>query len=205
MDNNPIEPHPLPPFFPKGAKILMLGSFPPPKARWKMDFFYPNFQNDMWRIFGWVFFRNKNYFLTENEKAFNEPLLRSFLSEKGIALWDTAMEVVRQQGNASDKFLEVIRPIDLEDTLSKLPECKAIVLTGQKATDILISLLACEEPAVGSYAETNYHGRLLRIYRMPSSSRAYPKPLEDKAEVYEKMFRELSYSNSTTVMPAPPN
>ena len=52
-----IEVHPLPPFAPEGAKMLMLGSFPPPRARWKMDFFYPNFQNDMWRIFGVVFFK----------------------------------------------------------------------------------------------------------------------------------------------------
>jgi hypothetical protein len=58
-----IESHPLPPFFPGGARILMLGSFPPPKVRWKMNFFYPNLQNDMWRIFGFIFFRDKNHFL----------------------------------------------------------------------------------------------------------------------------------------------
>jgi G:T/U-mismatch repair DNA glycosylase len=187
-----MESHPLPPFFPKGAKILMLGSFPPPKARWKMNFFYPNLQNDMWRIFGTVFFRDKNHFLTENGKAFNEPLLRTFLSEKGVALWDTAMEVVRQQGNASDKFLEIIRPIDFKDTLDKLPECMSIVLTGQKATDILTDILGCDEPPVGGYTAAVYHNRPLRIYRMPSSSRAYPKPLEEKASVYEKMFCELA-------------
>jgi hypothetical protein len=26
---------------------------------------------------------------------------------------------------------------------------------------------------------------------MPSTSRAYPKPIEEKAEVYKKMFREV--------------
>jgi G:T/U-mismatch repair DNA glycosylase len=36
------EKHPLQPFLPQNAKILMLGSFPPPKARWSMEFFYPN-------------------------------------------------------------------------------------------------------------------------------------------------------------------
>ncbi|MDR0743014.1 MAG: uracil-DNA glycosylase family protein, partial [Tannerella sp.] len=29
-----IEHHPLPPFLPDHAKILMLGSFPPPPERW---------------------------------------------------------------------------------------------------------------------------------------------------------------------------
>ena len=58
-----IETHPLKPFLPQNAKLLMLGSFPPPKTRWKMDFYYPNFQNDMWKIFGLCFFQDKNYFL----------------------------------------------------------------------------------------------------------------------------------------------
>mgnify|MGYP001188992102 CR=1 FL=1 len=52
----PVETHPFAPFLPEKAKILILGSFPPKKERWSMDFFYPNFNNDMWRIFGLVFF-----------------------------------------------------------------------------------------------------------------------------------------------------
>ena len=46
----PIESHPLSPFLPEGARMLMLGSFPPKQERWSMDFFYPNWINDMWRI-----------------------------------------------------------------------------------------------------------------------------------------------------------
>ena len=37
-----IEEHPLEPFLPVNAKLLMLGSFPPQKKRWSMEFFYPN-------------------------------------------------------------------------------------------------------------------------------------------------------------------
>jgi G:T/U-mismatch repair DNA glycosylase len=188
---NETENHPLPPFFPEGAKILMLGSFPPKKERWKMDFFYPNFQNDMWRIFGLVFFDDKEHFLSADLTTFNEPAIRTFLTEKGFALWDTAMEVKRQKDNASDKFLEVIQVIDLEKTLALLPECEAIVITGQKAMDTLLTLVEAEEPKTGTFSETIYQGRHLRIYRMPSSSRAYPKPLAEKATVYKAMFLEL--------------
>lgn len=188
-----IESHPLPPFFPEGARLLMLGSFPPTKERWKMDFYYPNFQNDMWRIFGLVFFQDKDHFLTVGKKTFQETALRDFLEEKKIALWDTAMEVNRLKGNASDKFLEIIRPIDLSDVLQKLPECGAIVTTGQKATDTLMEILQTKEPKVGDFIETSYCNRQLRVYRMPSSSRAYPKPLPEKAVVYGKMFTELGF------------
>ncbi|MDR0796469.1 MAG: uracil-DNA glycosylase family protein [Tannerella sp.] len=196
MQNAETESHPLPPFLPEKTKVLMLGSFPPPKERWKMDFFYPNIQNDMWRIFGRVFFDDMNYFLTDNRQSFRESAIRSFLLEKGIAIWDTAMEVRRQKGNASDKFLEITRPINLAEILSQIPECRTIVVTGRKAADILSIILGVKQPPVGSYVETPFLNRHLRIYRMPSSSRAYPKPIEEKAAAYEKMFNELQIAIS---------
>ena len=36
------ESHPLEPFLPSNGRTLFLGSFPPPRARWSMDFFYIN-------------------------------------------------------------------------------------------------------------------------------------------------------------------
>lgn len=192
MDKNMLsEIHPLDPFFPAGAKLLMLGSFPPQKTRWSMDFYYPNLQNDMWRIMGVVFKGNKDYFLTGDQKAFCKECICAFLTEKGIALSDTAVEIVRQKGNASDKFLEVVKSLDIKKTLQLLPDCRAIVTTGQKATDTLLELLPVEAPKVGSYTGFEYLNRRMRLYRMPSSSRAYPKPLEEKAAVYKQMFREL--------------
>lgn len=190
-DNHNVEHHPLAPFFPSGAKVLMLGSFPPPRARWKMDFYYPNFQNDMWRIMGLVFFRDRDHFLTADKKSYGEERIRVFLTEKGIALSDTAREVVRQKDNASDKFLEIVSAIDLTDALRQLPDCRAIVTTGQKATDTLLEIVGGSQPKVGGYTGVCYEGRPLQVYRMPSSSRAYPKPLAEKAAVYEAMFRDL--------------
>ena len=51
-----VERHPFEPFLPVGCKMLMLGSFPPAPRRWCMEFYYPNFTNDMWRILGYIFF-----------------------------------------------------------------------------------------------------------------------------------------------------
>jgi G:T/U-mismatch repair DNA glycosylase len=191
MEKQEIELHPLPPFLPAGARLLMLGSFPPKRERWKMEFFYPNLQNDMWRIFGLAFFGRADQFLAAGGRSFREQELREFLAAKGIALWDTAMEVRRLKGNASDRFLEVLTPIDLAGVLSKLPRCEAIALTGQKAADTLLALTGSGEPAPGGCTETVYCGRALRIWRMPSSSRAYPRPLAEKAAAYAHMFSGL--------------
>ena len=188
----PVEEHPLEPFLPAEARLLMLGSFPPQKKRWSMDFFYPNLQNDMWRIFGLLFFQDKEHFLIPGKKAFDKERLVTFLTEKGIALYDTATSVRRLKDNASDKFLEVVEPTDICLLLKQLPQCQAIVTTGQKATDIIRSQIEdAEEPKVGESIPFMFEDRHLRLYRMPSSSRAYPLSIEKKASVYRLMLNEL--------------
>ena len=186
-----VEQHPLLPFLPGNARLLMLGSFPPQKKRWSMDFYYPNWNNDMWRITGLVFFNDKDYFVVSSEKAFSKERLIGFLQSKGIALYDTASAVRRLQDNASDKYLEVVQPTDVSALLSQLPQCQAIVTTGEKATETLCAQFHIARPAVGSYTEFLHQGRPLRLYRMPSSSRAYPLSLEKKAAAYRIMYQEL--------------
>ena len=190
-----IENHPLEPFLPANARLLMLGSFPPQKKRWSMDFYYPNLNNDMWRIVGLLFFNNKDYFLNETRKAFCRERIISFLNDKGIALFDTASAIRRLQDNASDKFLEVVQPTDISRLLGQLPECKAIVTTGQKATDTLWAQFEVEEPKVGDFSEFVFDGRPMRLYRMPSSSRAYPLALDKKAAAYRTMYQDLQMLN----------
>ena len=176
------------PFLPESARILMLGSFPPKHERWSMEFFYPNWINDMWRIFGYIFFDDRNHFVVPGCKRFDRDLCAAFAADKGIAMFDTASEVRRLKDNASDKFLEIITPTDIEALLQKIPDCHAIVTTGQKATDVIIEKYGCEEPKVGSYTTLEIAGRSMRFWRMPSSSRAYPLSLEKKAEHYRKLF-----------------
>ena len=156
-----------------------------------MDFYYPNQNNDMWRIFGVLFFNDKDYFLDKTRKAFVRERIIDFLNEKGIALFDTASSIRRLQDNASDKFLEVVEATDVATLLRQLPECKAIVTTGQKATDTLRQQFDVEEPKVGDYAEFVFEGRAMRLYRMPSSSRAYPLALDKKAAAYRIMYQDL--------------
>lgn len=156
-----------------------------------MDFFYPNLQNDMWRIFGLLFFGDKEHFLLPGKKAFNKEYLVEFLKEKGIALYDTATSVRRLQDNASDKYLEVVEPTDIRLLLKQLPHCKAIVTTGQKATDIIRSQIEVDDPSVGGSCPFEFEDRSLRLYRMPSSSRAYPLALEKKSAFYRLMLKEL--------------
>jgi G:T/U-mismatch repair DNA glycosylase len=187
------EKHPLRPFYPDGAQWLFLGSFPPKRERWSMEFYYPNFQNDMWRIFGLVFFDDKNHFVDEAGKTFKKETIIDFLIERHIAIYDMAEEVIRHKDNASDKYLEIVRPLDITGVIQRLPGLRNIVATGQKSMDTLVGQLHVANievdcPKVGEYVSFSLYNRNICIYRMPSSSRAYPLSLAKKADVYRKMF-----------------
>ena len=193
MQNIEIETHPLAPFLPKNGKLLMLGSFPPPKTRWKMDFYYPNYQNDMWRIFGICFFQNKDYFLDLPNKNFHLDKIVEFLNEKGIGIFDTAYQVRRLQANAADKFLQIETVTNIKALLSEMPNCSSIVTTGDKATDTLMLSMPehTNKPLIGQSVQCEFSNRMVTLYRMPSSSRAYPLALEKKAEAYNTLFKEI--------------
>ena len=189
FDKIPLERHPWQPYLPTNAGVLMLGSFPPKPERWCMDFFYPNWINDMWRIMGLVFYGDKEHFtLLPARKGFDLDCIEAFLQEKGIALYDMATVVRRLKDNASDKFLDVVEATDWRALLRRMPQCRAVVATGQKATDLFTASAMIAEPRMGDCTAFDFEGRTVRFYRMPSSSRAYPLALPRKAEVYASLF-----------------
>ena len=116
-----IERHPFKPFLPEGCRLLMLGSFPPAEKRWSMRFYYPNFTNDMWRIFGLCFFADKLHFVDVEHKTFRLNEIIDFLTAKGIGMYDTATAVRRLKNTAADKDLEVVEPTDLKAMVCSLP------------------------------------------------------------------------------------
>ncbi|MBR6464913.1 MAG: uracil-DNA glycosylase family protein [Bacteroidales bacterium] len=238
MKLDSLEQHPLEPFVPAGARLLILGSFPPPRNKWSVEFFYPNFINDFWRICGLVFFSDKDHFIIA--KHFDKDRIVEFCRKKGIALYDTASAVRRLKGNASDNFLEVATPTDISALLSRMPDCRAIAVTGQKALETFLEanhpclsvadkvcasdadfisqsvaenvctsdadgisqdsgmkLLSVKDIKIGeavpilirkNTTDQPQEYRRVMFFRMPSTSRAYPLPLEKKADFYQKMF-----------------
>lgn len=79
-----VEEHPFEPWLPGNAKLLMLGTFPPAEKRWCMPWYYPNFQNDMWRIFGLIYFGDKFHFVDVEHKTYRLDAIKDFLKEKEL-------------------------------------------------------------------------------------------------------------------------
>ena len=192
-----VEYHPLRPFLPENAKVLFLGSFPPQRKRWCMDFYYPNFINDHWRIEGQIFFGDRNHFVDTENKRFKIDEIIAFCQEKGLAFFDTSTAIRRLQDNASDKFLEVVEPTDIPALLSQLPHLRAVVTTGEKATETI-----CTSLGIGRLPKTNESISIpnyqlsivnsqLSLWRLPSSSRAYPLSFDKKVEAYRQVLNLL--------------
>ena len=191
-----VEYHPLRPFLPENARVLFLGSFPPQRKRWCMDFYYPNFINDHWRLEGQIFFGDKNHFVDLAAKRFKIDDIVAFCQEKGLAFFDTSTAIRRLQDNASDKFLEVVEQTDIRELLQQLPHCRAIVTTGEKATETICASLGIPAiPKVNTFVVIpdtyNNDGDQILLYRLPSSSRAYPVSFDKKVEAYQQMFKRV--------------
>lgn len=201
-----VETHPFEPVLPPNATIMMMGTFPPTADKWAMSFHYPNFYNDMWRIYGRVFFDDADYFRVDDEKRFDPERIRDFMFERGIASCPTVKQAIRETGNASDKNLTVITPVDLEVILPQVPKVETLFTTGGKATEVLLNLLS-EPIAKSKYPKTNqsmdypYQWQStdnqkadvnnLTLYRLPSTSRAYPLSLDKKVAAYKAFFEKM--------------
>ena len=194
--SNGVEYHPLRPFLPEHASVLFLGSFPPQRKRWSMDFFYPNFINDHWRIEGQVFFGDRNHFVDQEAKCFKYDEIVAFCLERGLAFFDTSTAIRRLKDNASDKFLEVVESTDIHALLRQMPHCRTIVTTGEKATETIcatmhITAIPKVNTSVAIPDTYNHDGQQILLYRLPSSSRAYPMAFDKKVAAYRQMFEEV--------------
>jgi len=203
-----IEEHPLQPFLPENARMLFLGSFPPPQARWSMNWFYPNWINDFWRIQGLIHFGQKQYFEANSvnadgeslpQKRFDRERIVAFCEREGLAFFDIARKVCRLKDNADDNFLEIIEGTDVFALLRKMPHCHMVITTGGKASEQLCAYfekqgIEVRVPKVGEKVEVQVPASVgLQVdtvdwWRMPSTSRAYPMKLEKKAAFYHRLF-----------------
>ena len=162
-----------------------------------MPFFYPNYINDHWRIQGDVFYGDPLHFVDVEHKRFRYEAIVEHVSRTGIGYYDTATAVRRIADNASDKYLEVVTPTDIPALLQQLPHLRAVVTTGELATRTLcntfglsaVPLISNPVPLVHCPAGSMPQQSWIELYRLPSSSRAYPLAFSKKVEAYRAMFQ----------------
>ena len=139
-----------------------------------MAFYYPNPSNDFWRIMGLIFYGDRDALWNREQRRFDLDAIKALLNRERIALWDTGMAVRRLKGNASDKFLEIVEPIDLAALLDKVPTISHIITTGEKATGVIAAQAGVELPPIGQPVDCQVG--------------SHPLSLEKKADAYKMLF-----------------
>ena len=150
----------------------------------------------MWRIFGIIYFQDKFHFVDVEKKTYRLDAIKEFLREKGVAIYDTAQQVIRTKNTASDKDLQIVQPADLDGMLRQLPHCRAVLTAGQLATKVFSEHFGIKEkPEMGGYAEFQFEGRSLRLYRMPPVPVPIPwqwrRRLNSTARCLMKSYRRI--------------
>ncbi|MEE3446468.1 MAG: hypothetical protein VZQ78_09710, partial [Prevotella sp.] len=147
---------------------------------------------------GQIFFGDKNHFVDLEAKRFKIDEIITFCQEKGLAFFDTSTAIRRLQDNASDKFLEVVEPTDIPALIRQLPCLRAIVTTGEKATETICASLGIPViPKVNTSSilpltsSIIHHPSSIALWRLPSSSRAYPLSFDKKVEAYRQVLNLL--------------
>lgn len=181
------ELHPLEPFLPVRARLLMLGSFPPQRVRWSMDFL-PELAERYVAYRRTGIFRGQGVFSDTRRETFRQGTDRAFLRGERIGSLrygrrDNPIEkqCFRQFSSSSARG----RSGAVVGCGSDLPGDRDDGTEGYRCDRAPYRL---RRAACGRSVEFAYADRMLRFYRMPSSSRAYPKPVEWKADYYRRMF-----------------
>ena len=112
--------HPIPPFFDKESKILILGSFPSVKSREQM-FFYGHPQNRFWKVIASVFSDKEPETVLEK---------KAFLRAHHVALWDVIGSCDIE--GSSDSSIENVIVNDISQIL-KSADIRGIFVNGKTA------------------------------------------------------------------------
>jgi hypoxanthine-DNA glycosylase len=138
--------HPLEPFVPEGARLLVLGTFPSPKSR-DRGLYYGNPQNRFWRVVA---------ALSGFELDRIEPAPCYALAGKiGLALWDVVASCEIE--GAADATIANVVPNDVAGLLGRT-KIEAVATTGAKAAAL--------------WSKWDAHVTGVEVFHLPSTSPA---------------------------------
>lgn len=124
--------HPFPPYIPKNATKLIVGTLPPPRfstgelKEGDVDFCYGSRDGQLWQILDQLFDLNLKFETTTEAIEQREHFLRS----EGIGICDMVAWAKREKIDASDIGIGAYKLRDLVKILQQNPNLHTILFTG---------------------------------------------------------------------------
>ena len=130
------EIHPWEPFIPTNAEKLILGTFPTAEInRGAYEFFYPNPNNDFWRLIFKVAEKDLNDYCKM------EPVIirKQILTELNLGIADIGKIILRQKNSSKDDNLFPIEYTDIFSILENHTSIKKIIITSSSGCNSVLS------------------------------------------------------------------
>jgi G:T/U-mismatch repair DNA glycosylase len=124
--------HPYPPFIPKNATKLIVGTLPPPRFTvgdlkdGDVDFCYGSRDGQLWPILDTIF--ELDLLFETSEKAILQR--KEFLKNRGIGICDIVQSAKREKVDASDLGMQDLELRDLIQILEDFPKIHTLLFTG---------------------------------------------------------------------------
>ena len=127
-----VHKHPYPPFIPKNATKLIVGTLPPPRfsngllKKGDVNFCYGSIDGQLWPILNKIF--NLNLEFESSNFAIQQR--KNFLKNRGIGICDIVASCERIKIDASDLGMQNIKLRDLISYIKTHPKIDTLLLTG---------------------------------------------------------------------------
>ncbi|PKA83567.1 G/U mismatch-specific uracil-DNA glycosylase [Ulvibacter sp. MAR_2010_11] len=124
--------HPYPPFIPKTATKLIVGTLPPPRfttgdlKEGDVHFCYGSRDGQLWPILNSIFNLNLDFETTPGAIAQR----KEFLTQRGIGICDIVASAKREKVDASDLGMQDIDLRDVVKMLQQYPKIDTLLFTG---------------------------------------------------------------------------
>jgi len=199
INNYEQESHPFKPYIPSGANKLILGTFPTIESnRKKYKFFYPNPNNDFWRII----FNTAGLALSDFDSE--EPIgsRKQVLKKLQLGIADIGKVILRQKGSSKDQNLFPLEFTDILSLLKKHKQIQTIIVTSSSGSNSVLSWLHqyCKLnninfkiPSGKLPKETHFvfQNRTIMVKIISSTSRLSPKKGDVLQEMYSQVINDL--------------
>jgi G:T/U-mismatch repair DNA glycosylase len=191
-DSYSIEKHPAWEYEFPGIRVLLLGNFPPHKKRWDYEFFYPNKQNNFWKILAAI--NGTPLKEMKGEAAVRER--KAILKDLKVGVYNLAKVIRRKNDSARDTDIQILEYVDIFQVIRKHPKLRKIILAGFAAssstTKTFLQLLdqhniPHDKPSMikaGTEFKIKIDKRIIACVILNSTSTAFPIKLEKLVEQF---------------------
>jgi G:T/U-mismatch repair DNA glycosylase len=167
------ETHPWQPFIPINANKLILGTFPTAEInRGAYEFFYPNPNNDFWR----VLFQAAKKNLEDYKQVEPIEIRKQILADLKLGIGDIGKKILRQKDSSKDDNLFPIEYTDIFLILENYPAIKKIIITSSSGSNSVLSWFH-------HYCILNGHNFIIPKEKLPIKTKLIFKSREINIEI----------------------